>query len=115
MSGVPYASAIGSIMCAMIYTRPYVSYALSVSTRYQRDPGLAHWTTIKNILKYLGRTKVILLVYGANEELVVNGYTDASFMTDIDHYKSQSGYIFTLNGGVVVERASNKTLMWILR
>ena len=46
MSGVPYASAIGSIMYAMICTIPNVSYALSVSRRYQSDPGIAHWTTV---------------------------------------------------------------------
>jgi len=33
-SKVPYASAIGSIMYAMICTRPHVSYALSVMSRY---------------------------------------------------------------------------------
>jgi hypothetical protein len=63
MSGVPYASAVGSIMYAMICTRPDVSYALSVSSRYQSDPGVAHWTVVKNILKYLRRTKDMLLVY----------------------------------------------------
>jgi ATP-binding cassette subfamily B (MDR/TAP) protein 1 len=73
MSGVPYASAIGSIMYAMICTRPDVSYALSVSSRYQSDPGVAHWTAVKNNLKYLRRTKDMLLVYGGDEELVVNG------------------------------------------
>ena len=31
---VPYASAIGSIMYAMICTRPDVSYALSMTSRY---------------------------------------------------------------------------------
>ncbi|XP_040254033.1 secreted RxLR effector protein 161-like [Aegilops tauschii subsp. strangulata] len=105
MSGVPYASAIGSIMYAMICTRPDVSYALSVISRYQSDPGLAHWAAVKNILKYLRRTKVMLLAYGGDEELVVNGYTDASFMIDIDDYKSQSGYVFTLNGGAVVSKS----------
>ena len=34
MSKVPYASSIGSIMYAMISTRPDVSYALSVMSRY---------------------------------------------------------------------------------
>ena len=38
MSKVPYASAIGSIMYAMICTRPDVSYSLSVTSRYQSDP-----------------------------------------------------------------------------
>ena len=42
MSKVPYASAIGSIMYAMISTCPDVSYALSVMSRYQSDPGESH-------------------------------------------------------------------------
>jgi hypothetical protein len=42
MSKVPYASAIGSIMYAMINTRPDVSYALSAMNRYQSDPGESH-------------------------------------------------------------------------
>ena len=42
MTMIPYASTIGSIMYAMICTRPDVSYALSVSSRYQSDPGMAH-------------------------------------------------------------------------
>jgi hypothetical protein len=53
MSRVPYASAIGSIMYAMICTCPEVSYALSVTSRYQSNPGDAHWVVVKNILKYL--------------------------------------------------------------
>ena len=57
MSKVPYASAIGSIMYVMISTHPDVSYALSVMSRYQSDPGESHWTAVKNILKYLRRTK----------------------------------------------------------
>ena len=42
MSEVPYASAISSIMYAMICTRPDVSFALSVTSRYQSDPGMEH-------------------------------------------------------------------------
>jgi ATP-binding cassette subfamily B (MDR/TAP) protein 1 len=37
MSRIPYASAIGSIMYAMIFTRPDISYAHSVTSRYQSD------------------------------------------------------------------------------
>ena len=42
MSKVPYASAVGSIMYAMICTHPDVSYALSVASRYQADLGESH-------------------------------------------------------------------------
>ena len=79
MEMIPYASAVGSIMYAMICTRPDVSHALSVTSRYQADPGESHWTAVKNILKYLRRTKDVFLVYGGEEELGVKGYTDASF------------------------------------
>lgn len=108
MSRVPYASAIGSIMYAMISTRPDVSYALSMTSRHQSDPGESHWTAVKNILKYLRRTKDIFLVYGGEEELVVTGYTDASFQTDRDDSKSQSGFVFTLNGGAVSWKSSKQ-------
>ena len=39
MDGIPYASVVGSIMYAMVCTRPDVSFALSVVGRYQADPG----------------------------------------------------------------------------
>jgi len=101
MEKVPYASAIGSIMYAMICTRPDVAFALSMTSRYQSNPGRDHWTIVKTILRYLKRTKDAFLVYGGQEELVVSGYTDASFQTDKDEMQSQSGYIFLLNGGAV--------------
>jgi hypothetical protein len=89
MKAIPYASAIGSIMYAMICTRPDVAYALSITSRYQQNPGETHWTAVKNILKYLRRTKVMFLVYGGvEEELSVKCYTDASFQTDRDDSKS---------------------------
>ena len=77
MDKVPYASAVGSIMYAMICTRPDVSYALSVVSRYQSNPGDPHWQAVKTILKYLRRTKDQFLVYGGvDNELVVTGYID---------------------------------------
>ncbi|KAK1645139.1 hypothetical protein QYE76_062944 [Lolium multiflorum] len=101
MSNIPYASAVGSIMYAMLCTRPDIAHAVSLTSRYQSDPGMEHWTAVKNILKYLKRTKDMFLCYGGDQELVVNGYTDASWNTDPDDSKSQSGYVFILNGAAV--------------
>ena len=50
-----------------------------MTSKYQSNPGESHWTTVKNILKDLRKTKDKFLVYGGNDELVVSGYTDASF------------------------------------
>src|SRR5512136_826046 len=108
MIEIPYASAIGSIMYAMLCTRPDVSYALSMTSRFQKDPGVDHWTAVKNILKYLRRTKDVILVYGGQEHLAVTGYCDASFQTDRDDSRSQTGYVYMLNGGAVCWKSSKQ-------
>ncbi|GJR19824.1 retrotransposon protein, putative, ty1-copia subclass [Tanacetum coccineum] len=108
MSRVPYASAIGSIMYAMTCTRPDVSFALSMVSRHQQNPGEGHWTAVKNILKYLRNTKDRFLVYGGEKELRVTGYCDASWQTDKDDSKSQSGWVFLLNGGAVTWKSSKQ-------
>jgi len=94
MHNVPYPSAIGSIMYAMLCTRPDVSYALKATRGYQSNPGISHWISVKNILKYLGRTKDTFLIYGGYKELFVIGYTDASFQIDHDDFRSKSRYVF---------------------
>ncbi|GJU78918.1 retrotransposon protein, putative, ty1-copia subclass [Tanacetum coccineum] len=108
MSRVPYASAIGSIMYAMTCTRPDVSFALSMVSRHQQNPGEGHWTAVKNILKYLRNTKDRFLVYGGEKELRVTGYCDAGWQTDKDDSRSQSGWVFLLNGGAVTWRSSKQ-------
>jgi hypothetical protein len=89
MSDVPYASAIGSIMYGMMCTRPDVALVISLTNRFQSNPGVKHWKAVKSILKYLSRTKDMYLVYGGSEENIdAKGYTDASFDTDPDDSKS---------------------------
>ncbi|XP_047335609.1 secreted RxLR effector protein 161-like [Impatiens glandulifera] len=108
MNKIPFSSTIGSIMYAMVCTRPDVTYVLSMCSIYQSSPGEAHWSAAKNILKYLRRTKDDFLVYGGEEKLIVQGYTDASFQTDRDGFESQSGYVFILNGGAVSWKSSKQ-------
>ena len=62
---------------------------------------------VKNIMKYVRRARDMFLIYGGDKELVVNGYVDASFDTDPDDSKSQTGYIFLLNGLAVTWCSSN--------
>jgi len=43
MKHVPYASAIGSLMHAMLCTRPDIYFAVGLVSRYQSNPGPTHW------------------------------------------------------------------------
>jgi hypothetical protein len=42
MSRIPYASAIGSLMYAMMCTRPDICYAVGLVSRYQSNPSQKH-------------------------------------------------------------------------
>ena len=42
MAKVPYASAIGSLIYAMLCTRPDIAYTISVTSRFQSNPGVEH-------------------------------------------------------------------------
>nr|GEW66848.1 putative retrotransposon protein [Tanacetum cinerariifolium] len=83
MPNVPYASVIGSITYAVRCTRP----------------------------DYLRNIKDTFMVYGGDPEaeLRVNCYCDAGFETDRDDTKSQTGYLFILNGGAVVWKSSKQS------
>ncbi|GJU93746.1 retrotransposon protein, putative, ty1-copia subclass [Tanacetum coccineum] len=61
--------------------------------------------------KYLRNTKDMLLVYGGNPkaELRVDCYCDARFKTDRDDIKSQTGYVFILNGGAMDWKSSKQS------
>ncbi|GKC48252.1 retrotransposon protein, putative, ty1-copia subclass [Tanacetum coccineum] len=93
MQNVPYASVVGSIMYVVRCTRPDVAFAQNITSRFQQNPGDLHWTT-----------KDMFLVYGGDikRELRVSCYTDVGYLTDADDLKSQTGYVFVLNGGDVL-------------
>ncbi|KAK9043534.1 hypothetical protein V6N11_071870 [Hibiscus sabdariffa] len=104
MSQIPYASAIGSIMYAMICTRPDLSYALSMTSRYQANPGEGHWTAVKNILKYLRRNKDVFLVSGGEERASYKGWKSSKQDTVADS---------TTEAEYVSASEATKEIVWI--
>ena len=100
MAEVPYAFAMGSLMYAMLCTRPDIWFAIGMVSRYQSNPGPEHWTDVNHMLKYLRRTKDYILMY-SGDELFLVGYIDSDFMSNKDLGKSTFGHLFTLGGGAV--------------
>ncbi|KAA0062603.1 gag/pol protein [Cucumis melo var. makuwa] len=94
------------IGCKWIYKRKRDQ--VGMVSKYQSNPGHDHWTTVKNILKYLRRIKDYMLVYGT-KDLILTRYTDFDFQTNKDARKSTSRSVFTLNGGAVVWRSVKQT------
>jgi ATP-binding cassette subfamily B (MDR/TAP) protein 1 len=105
MSKVPYQSTMGSLMYAMVCTRPDIAYAVGVVSRFMTNPGESHWNAVKWILRYLKGTSRSCLCFGSGEPML-QGYTDADYAGCADSRKSTSRYMMTYAGGAVSWQSS---------
>ncbi|XP_068331474.1 secreted RxLR effector protein 161-like [Pyrus communis] len=112
MQDKPYASLVGSLMYAQGCTRPDLAFTISVLGRFQSNAGEAHWNAGKIVLRYLQRTKSHMLVYKRiDDQLVLEGYSDADFAGCPDDLKSTSGYVFMMGGGAISWRSVKQDIV----
>ena len=83
MCEVAYALAIGSLMYAMVCTRPNITHAVGVVSKYMSHPSIEHWNAIKWILRYLRGTFSKCLYFGGSTTNL-QGYFDLDLVGDID-------------------------------
>ena len=88
MEKVPYANAVGSLMYAMICTRPDISHAVGMVSRYMHNPGKGHWQAVKWILRYIHNTVDVGLVFEHGSSQWVEGYCDSDYAGDLDKRRS---------------------------
>ena len=99
MTRVPYASAVGSLMYAMVCTGPDLSQDVSMISRYMNDPCRCHWEAVKWVLRCIKGTIDVSLVFEKDstgkQECV--RYIDSDYARDLDKRQSTTGYVFTLS------------------
>ncbi|KAK9052683.1 hypothetical protein SSX86_029313 [Deinandra increscens subsp. villosa] len=105
-----YSRVIGSLMYLMTSTRPDLAYAVSRLSRYTSNPSSEHWKSMTRLLRYLRYTRNYGLHYG-QDPAVVEGYSDANWISDIKDSKSTSGYVFTLGGAAISWKSSKQTII----
>ena len=82
-----YQSAVGSLMYAMLATRPDLTYTISTLSQFATSPDESHWKALKRCFRYLKATKDLGLVYGLHNEkgcADFHGYTDSDWAGDKD-------------------------------
>jgi len=96
-----YRRVIGCLRY-LLHTRPDLSFAVGVASRFMEKPTVMHYKAVKQILRYLKGTIHFGLVYsrGGAEE-VITGFTDSDLAGDMDDRKSTSGMAFYINGSLV--------------
>ena len=96
----PYRQAVGSLMYAMVSTRPDIATAVGMLSRYLDCPQWHHWVAAKRVFRYLrGTTKYGLQLGKGGMQL--SAWSDADWAGDVDTRRSTSGYVLQLGGSVV--------------
>ena len=95
-----YQSAVGSLMYAMLGTRPDIAFAISVVSRYASNPTTQHQTAVKRVFRYL-RGSVNLRLTFRGDLKFLTGYSDADWAGDRNTRRSTSGYIFNVGSGAI--------------
>ena len=96
-------------MYLMSCTRPDIAYVINKLSRYTSNPGVMHWQGIMRVLKYLRFTCDYGLHY-TRYPIVLEGYSDANWISNVKDSKFQSGYVFTLGGAIVSRKSSKQTV-----
>ena len=121
MKDVPYMNLVGALMWPAAMTRADISEAHHQLTKFNRDPGPAHWEAAQRVARYLKGTKRHgLLIDGTGITFTDNGdgtetldqpvifHCDADYAGDLDDRKSTSGLHVQIAGAMVTWRAKKQ-------
>ncbi|WJZ92354.1 hypothetical protein VitviT2T_011356 [Vitis vinifera] len=73
---------------------------VSKLSRFISNPSVEHWKVIARVLGCLKNTKELSLQY-SNFPAILEGYSDASWISSVRDNLSTIGWVFTLGGGAV--------------
>lgn len=98
-----YRSAIGSLMYAVIATRPDLAQPVGYLARFVNKADQDHWVAVKRVLRYIKATLDTGIRYGKTSAplLGYSGYSDSDWAACINTSRSTMGYVFVLAGGPV--------------
>ena len=101
MADKPYCPVLGSVMWGQLATRPDLSFAVSLLSRFQANPGIEYWKGLMHVIGYIKDTMDYGLTYSRDADLTPLAYVDADCGGCRDTRRSTSGYVFTMAGGAV--------------
>ena len=113
---IPYRQAVGALLYATQCTRS--NFFVSKMSQFMNCYSAAHWQGVEQIIRYVKKpnTNNLHKRYTRDNEIknrnILLGYSDADWASDVDTRKSQSGYVFYLNGGPISWSSNKLYLPW---
>jgi len=105
-----YQRLVGRLIY-LCHTRPDISYAVSIVSRYMHDPRSDHLDAVFRILRYLKSSPGKGLMFRSNGHLDVEGYCDADWASCLDDRRSTSGYCVFVGGNLVLWRSKKQSVV----
>ena len=105
-----YQMLVGRLIY-LCHTRPDISYAVSVVSRYMHDPRAGHMDVVYRILRYLKSSPGKGLWFKRNQHLDVEGYCDADWASSTDDRRSTSSYCVFVGGNIVSWRSKKQEVV----
>jgi len=114
LNNVPYREVVGSLTFLAMLSRPDISYAVNLVSRYCNKHANSHWQAVKRILRYLVSTVDYgILFERIKKQTDINlvNYSDTDFVGDVDTRKSMTGYVFLINNSLITWSSQRQKLV----
>nr|AAP54332.2 retrotransposon protein, putative, unclassified [Oryza sativa Japonica Group] len=105
-----YQRLVGRLIY-LCHTRPDITYAVSVVSRYMHDPRSGHMDVVYRILRYLKASPGKGIWFKKNGHLDMEGYCDADWGSCLDDRRSTSGYCVFIGGNLVSWRSKKESVV----
>ncbi|KAG8642561.1 hypothetical protein MANES_12G102533v8 [Manihot esculenta] len=105
-----YAQIIGSLLHLINFSQHDIAYVVCRVSRYTHNPNNDHWAALVRLMKYLRGTMNYGILY-SGFFAVLEGYSDANWISNSNEIKSNSGYVFTLEGGAFTWKSTKQNII----
>lgn len=95
-----YRSTVGALQYLCI-TQPDINYAVNQVSQFMHSPTEAHWSSVKQILRYLKGTSSHGLFVQPSLNFQISAYSDADWASNIEDRKSIFGYCILVGRNLV--------------
>ena len=104
VDGYTYRSMVGALIYTSTWTRPDITHAVNMCSRYMTAPTTQHQQAATKILRYLHGTSDMGIKYDNNNnknKVMITGYCDADWAGDKKDRKSTTGYCVYVNNNLI--------------
>lgn len=96
-----YLQAIGSLMYAMVGTRPDLCHAVGYLSRFSACPSKEHWTAVVHVFRYIKATLDLGLYYSRAALAAWAAYSDCNWGACINTSRSTMDFVFLYSGASI--------------